>query len=145
MSAENYHSGVDGHAYVTPSGDVTPIELAVHKWEAEISGNNQEVSNAKDGRKRIPGAPDAKGSASLHWDSGNQPSDTTPTTGPSVRHSTILAMCLIPDGSTPTLTNGFRFSAIVDTVKITSEFQGTVDYDVTFSYAGGGIKYPGDA
>lgn len=145
MAAENYHSGVDGHAYVLPPGGASQIELAVHKWEAEISGNNQEVSNAKDGRKRIPGAPDAKGSASLHWDSGNPVTDPTAGTGPNVRHSTILAMNLIPDGGVDTGTSGFRFNAIVDTVKITSEFQGTVDYDITFSYSGGGIKYPGDA
>lgn len=147
-AAPVYHSGVDGRAFSTPPGGSTPIELAVTKWDITVKANNKDMSNALDKRYRIPGLADASGNLSMHFDSANSPADPTAMTGLNIRHGSVLALNLIPDGSTgagsPPMS--FRLSAIVDEVKMSSEIEGTVDYDVQWSLqAGSTLKYPGDA
>jgi hypothetical protein len=144
MANPVYHAGNDGKAKVTPPGGTTPVELPVNKWDLTIKGNNKDVSNAKDGRKRIPGVEDADGNLSMHLDTANPQWDTTTTTGPSVRQGTVLALELIEDGGAGTTADSFRLSAIVDDVKVTSAYEGTIDYDCKFSLESGTVKFPGD-
>lgn len=145
MATPVYHNGIDGKAFSTPPGAGSHVEMAVTKWDLRITGNNQQVSNSKDGRKRIAGVADASGSLTLHYDSGNPPQNTS--TGPGLRHGTILGLelCVDTAGIADT-TKTFRLSAIVDEVTASSEFEGLEEYGISFSLAdGASLKYPGDA
>lgn len=145
MATPEYHNGADGKAYVKPSGG-TFIQLGVTNWELTINGNNKDVSNSLAGRKRIPGIPDANGTANLHYDTGNLPVDETAATGLNLRPGSIVGLDLVQEGEASGGTGGFRLSAILDTCKVSSEFDGTIEYEVTFSLEDGStLKYPGDA
>jgi|GEM_PF-3291341 len=146
MATPEYHNGSDGKAYVKPAGAAAFIELAVHKWDLTIKGNTKDVSNALSGRKRIGGVPDANGNVSLHWDSANAPTDATTGTGPNIRANSILMLELVEDGGASGGTDSFRLTVIVEEVKPSSEFDGTIDYDVSYNLEDGStLKYPGDA
>jgi len=146
MAVPAYHNGSDGKCYVKPAGASVAIELGVHKWDLSIKGNTKDVSNALVGRKRIGGVPDASGNVSLHWDSANAPTDSTVGTGPNIRANSILQLELVEDGGAAGGTDSFRLSVIVEEVKPSSEFEGTIDYDVSFNLEDGStLKYPGDA
>jgi hypothetical protein len=145
MPTPVYHNGADGRAFSKPAGASVHVELAVTKWDLRITANNQQVSNAKDGRKRIAGVADASGSANLHWDSANLMTDAV--AGPGLKHGAIivLELCVDVAGVTDT-TKTFRLSAIIDECHVSSDFDGTLDADVTFSLESGtSLKYPGDA
>ena len=144
MATPVYHNGSDGKVKVQPPGGSSYIEMAVTKWDLTDKSNNKDVSNSKDGRKRIPGVPDASGNLSMHFDTANLPSDTTTNTGPNIRRGSVLQLELIDDGGAGGV-DSFRCSAIVDEVKASSEFDGTIDYDVSWSLESGAVKYPGDA
>ncbi|WP_422928562.1 hypothetical protein [Singulisphaera sp. PoT] len=145
MATPEFHNGSDGRAFVKPPGASTSIELEVHKWDLSIKSNSKDVSNAVSGRKRIAGVVDASGNVSMHWDSANEATDATTGTGPNVRAGSILLLELVPDGS-PSGTSGFRLSVIVEEVKTSSDFEGTVDYEVSYNLEdGSSLKYPGDA
>lgn len=144
MATPELHNGADGKVFVTPPGGVSHIEMDVTKWELNILSNNKDVSGSKSGRTRIPGVPDANGTLTMHLDTANLQCDTG-TTKPSIRHGTIIAVELVEDGGTGG-TDAFRGSMIIDTVKASSEFDGTIDYECTYSLADGStLKYPGDA
>lgn len=129
MAAGVFHNGADGLVKI---GSVT---LPVTKWDGTIKGNNKDVSNGRDGRLRIKGVSDAEGSASMHWDSANQPTATTPN----IRDGMIVPILLIMDGTT----NGFAMMAIIDEVHISNEFEGTNDFDFKYSLAvGSSLTYP---
>lgn len=145
MPAAVYHNGADGRAFSKPGATGTHVEMAVTKWDLRITGNNQQVSNSKDGRKRIAGVADASGSLTLHYDSANQPHDAV--AGPGLKHGALVALELgttAAAGTTPL--DCFRLNALIDEVSISSEFEGTIDASVTFSLeTGSTLKYPGDA
>lgn len=144
MSAPTYHNGSDGKAYITPTGG-TATALDVTKWNAKFTGNNKDVSGAANGRNRIAGVTDGSGTLSLHYDSTNKPMDATATTGLDIRPGKLLVLELIPDGAASGGTNSFRLTAIVDDVNPSSEFDGTVDFEINWSLASGSsLKYPGD-
>jgi len=142
MANPIYHSGSDGRAFVTPVGG-TLSELAVTKWDLEIDGDIKKFDNNKDGRWRQAGNVDASGNISLHWDSANRPSDTTP----SIRHGSILDVELQEDGTDNVTdpTHSFRLRIIIEKPKASSDFDGTIDYEASFMLQSGTIKYPGDA
>lgn len=145
MAAPEYYNGSKGRGFATPPGGNTAIEMDVNGWDMTVTGNNKDVSGAKSGRKRIPGVRDANGSCKLHYDGANKPTDTTANTGLNLRDGSVIALELVPDGSDAGTANSFRLSAIIDTVHPSSEFDGTVDFEVTFSLEDGStFKYPGD-
>lgn len=130
MATPHFHNGSDGLA---KSGSTV---LPINKWTLTVKGNNKDVSNARDGRSRIPGVTDAEGTLTMHWDSANQPTDTG---GANFRVGAIVTLLLILDGAT----NGFQLSAIIDEINPSSEFEGTEDFDVKFSLAAGSsLVYP---
>lgn len=129
MATPVYHNGIDGTAF---SG---ATQLAVKKWDMTVKGNVKDVSNSKDGRKRIAGVQDAEGSLMLHWDSANQPTNTS---APNLRGGSILTLKLVTDGAT----NGFELSAIIDEVHTSSDFDGTIDFDCKFFLESGFVTYP---
>ena len=140
------HNGSDGRVFVKPIGGGAFIEMDATKWSLKIKSNNKDVSGSKSGRKRIAGVPDADGSVDFFYDSANPQPDDTPSTGPNIRAGSILQLELIEDGSDTGGTESFRLTAIVDEVDASSEFDGTIDYNCTFSLADGStLKYPGDA
>jgi hypothetical protein len=145
MPTPVYHNGADGRAWSKPGATGTHVEFAVTKWDLRITANNQQVSNAKDGRKRIAGVADVSGSATLHYDSANQPHDVT--TGPGLKHGALVALELGTDvGADVTPTKCFRLNALIGEFHISSDFEGTLDADVTFEIeTGSTLKYPGDA
>lgn len=146
MAVPEFHNGADGKAYVKPAGGASFIEAGVTKWDLTITSNNQDVSNTLSGRKRIAGVPDASGTATLHYDTANNPADDTASTGLNLRHGSIFTGDFVQEGEASGGTGGFRGSFIVDSVKPTSEFEGTIDYEVAFSLEDGStLKYPGDA
>jgi hypothetical protein len=145
-----FHNGYDGKALVTPGipgGTITDqFELPISRWDLRIQAHNREVSNNRDGRWRIPGLVDASGQATMHYDNANRPSDLAGGTpaGPNIRHGSILQLQLNPDG-TNVVTNSFRLTVIIDEVRPTADFNGSLDYDFTYSLQrGANIKYPGD-
>ena len=139
-----YHNGSDGRVFFKPSTATAHIEGAVFKWDLTIKGNNKDVSNSKDGRKRIKGVTDAEGNASLHFDTANLPCDPTANTGLNLREGVVFTSEFIDDGGTGG-SDSFRASWIIDEVHASSEFEGTIDYEVKFSLESGTVKYPGDA
>lgn len=146
MAVPEYHNGADGKVYVKPPGGASFIEGGVTNWNLSITGNAKDVSNSLAGRKRIPGVPDASGDAMLHYDTANNPADDTASTGLNLRANSIIQLDLVQEGEASGGTGGFRGSFIVDTCEASSEFDGTIDYKVTFSLEDGStLKYPGDA
>lgn len=146
MATPEFHNGSDGKAYVKPPGGAAFIAVGVTGWNLTVTSNNKDVSNTVSGRKRIPGVPDASGDASLHYDSANFPSDTTTDTGLNLRAGSIIGLELAEDGAASGSEDSFRLSAIIDTVEASSDFDGTIDYKVTFSLEDGStLKYPGDS
>lgn len=150
MAAPNppvFHSGSHGRVFVTPTTGTTPTqsELAVSKWDGTFDGDVQEFSNNRDGRWRQPGNEDAKGTATLFWDSGNRVSDIGDTTAdkPDLRHGSILDAQFSEDGTSDTV-NSWRLRIIINNVKPSSDFSGTISYDVDWALQSGGILYPGD-
>jgi poly-gamma-glutamate capsule biosynthesis protein CapA/YwtB (metallophosphatase superfamily) len=144
MAVPVYHNGADGRAFSKPAGASVHVEIPITKWDMRITANNQQVSNAKDGRKRIAGVPDASGSATLHWDSANNLIDAV--AGPGLKHGAVILLEMAVDvaGATDT-TKTFRASAIIDEVNPSSDFDGTIDFSVTWSLESGtSLKYPGD-
>ena len=142
-----YHSGSDGRVQVTPTVGTTPTasELAVSQWEGTFDADVQEFSNNRDGRWRQAGNEDAKGTATLFWDSANRASEIGTTTAdkPDVRHGSILDAQFQEDGTT-TADNSWRLRIIVNNVKASSDFSGTITYDIDWALQSGGILYPGD-
>lgn len=146
MAAEDYRNGSDGRAFVTPPGGSTPIELDVNKWDMTITGNNKDVSGTRVGRFRIPGVPDASGSLSMHYDPANSQVDNSANTKPSIRAGSVLSLVLVEDGGDATSDDSFRCDVIIDTAKPSGEFDGTLDFEATWSLQKGStLKYPGDA
>jgi hypothetical protein len=146
MADPVYHSGSDGLAFSTPKLGSAPTitELAVTGWDMDIDPDIKKYDNNKDGRFRQRGNQDCSGTLKLHYDSANQP-HLTNTTGtlPSLRDGDWLNLQLNPDG-TSVATNAFRLLAIVDHVKPSTEFTGTVDYECTYMLQSGTVLYPGD-
>ena len=142
-----FHSGSDGRMFVTPTTGSTPAqsELAVSKWEGTFDGDVQEFSNNRDGRWRQAGNEDAKGTATLFWDSANRASEVGTTIGdkPNIRHGSVLDAQFSEDG-TDTSENSWRLRIIVNNVKASSDFSGTITYDIDWALQSGGILYPGD-
>lgn len=146
MADPVYHNGSDGKVYIKPSGASAAFELDITKWDLTTSGNNKDVSGSKSGRKRIAGVPDATGTLTAHYDSANPQPDTTANTGPNLRAGSVVLLEMVEDGGASGQTDSFRLSAIIDTVKASSEFDGTIDYEVTYSLEDGStLKYPGDS
>jgi len=146
MATPEYHNGADGKVYVKPPGGASFIEGGVTSWSLSVTANNKDVSNSLAGRKRIRGVRDASGEAMLHYDTANNPADDTVTTGLNLRDGSVIDLDLVQEGEASGGTAGFRLRAIVDTVEPSSEFDGTLDYKVTFSLEDGStFKYPGDA
>jgi hypothetical protein len=145
MPTPVYHNGADGRAWSKPGATGTHVEMAVTKWDLRITANNQQVSNAKDGRKRIAGVADASGSATLHYDSANQPHDVT--TGPGLKHGALVALELATDvGADIAPTKCFRLNALIDEVNPSSDYENLIEFAVTFSLeTGSTLKYPGEA
>ena len=144
MANPVYHNGSDGKVKVQPSTASSFIEIGATKWDLTDKANNKDVSNSKDGRYRIKGVGDYEGNVSLHFDTANLPSDPTASTGPNLRPGVIFQFELIDDGGAGG-TDSFRGTAIIDEVHSSSEFEGTIDYEVKFSQQSGVLKYPGDA
>lgn len=129
MATPIYHAGKDGKVKAGAT------ELAIMKWNATDKGNNQDVSNSKDGRKRIGGLGDSDGSLEAYWDSANP---MTSLSGPAIRRSSIIALHLISDGSA----QEFAVSAIVDEVEVSSEIAGKIEYKIKWSQESGDFTYP---
>ena len=135
-------AGSKGRAFTCASDYTTGYELDVHKWSFTVDSKNQMVGNNRDGRLRIPGNVDITGGKlSMYWDEANE--QCTPGTF-NLRHGVTLFLQLNPEG---TITTGeaWRFTAIVDDVMASAEFDKTIDYEVSFSLQSGVVKYPGDA
>jgi hypothetical protein len=82
----------------------------------------------------------------MHFDVANQQTDNSANTKPSIRVGTTLSLILAEDGGDATTTDAFRCDAIVDTVKPSMDFDGSLDFEVTWSLQKGStLKYPGDA
>lgn len=146
MANEDYRNGADGRAFVTPPGGSTPIELDVNKWDMTITGNNKDVSGTRVGRFRIAGVPDASGSLSMHYDPANSQVDNSANTKPNIRAGSVLSLVLVEDGGDATSDDAFRCDVIIDTIKPSGEFDGTLDFEATWSLQKGStLKYPGDA
>jgi hypothetical protein len=82
----------------------------------------------------------------MHLDIANPPYDLATGTppGPNIRHGSIIDLQLNPDG-TSTPANAFRLTGIVDEVHPSADFNGSIDFDFTFSLQRGRtLKYPGD-
>lgn len=148
MANPTYHNGADGRVFILPPSGDALIEFAVTKWSGNFKGNNLQMSNAKDGRYRIPGVPDAEGDLSAHLDTSNLPFDVSSTTL-SLRVGQIVGLVLIDDGVTPgntDPTDSFRLNAIIDEIDVSSEFEGSIDIDIKWSLQqGSSLKWPGDS
>jgi hypothetical protein len=145
MATQDIKKGADGKVYFKPVGWSAYIEGDVFKWEGTFSGNPRDVSGSKSGRKRIGGLPDAGGTLSMHYDAANRPVDPTVNTGLNLRPNASINLDLVPEGSPSGGTNGYRFLAIVESIKPSIETTGDNDFDVTWSLADGStLKYPGD-
>jgi hypothetical protein len=141
-----FHSGSDGRAFDTPQSGSAPTssEIQVNKWEITIDGDTKKFDNNRDGRWRQAGNVDVEGTLNLHWDSNSRISSFNTTgTLPDIRHGTILSLQLQEDGTT-TAVNSFRFLAIVDKFKFSSDFDDELDCEVSVMLQSGTVKYPGD-
>jgi len=110
------------------------IALPTRDWTLTIKGNNKDVSNSRDGRKRIPGLEDAEGEMKMPYDTGNDP---TGTAGGGVKPGAVLDLSLYVDA-----THLYGLSAIVDEIGPAVEFEGELMFPVKFSLESGTITYP---
>ncbi len=146
MATPDIRAGKDGKAYFKPTGWAAFIEGDVFKWEGTFTSNARDVSGSKVGRKRIGGLADANGTLGLHYDAANKPTDATTSVGLNLRPGALIALDLVPDGSASGGTNGYRLTAIIETIHPSTETDGDNNFDVTWSLADGStLKYPGDA
>jgi hypothetical protein len=112
----------------------TPIELPAGKWDLDLSGNNVDIPNSKDGRLRIKGLSDAKGNVQMPYDTGNDP---TVTANGGITDGAIITLKLFVD-----TTHFYQLAAIIDNVKPSSEVTAAVMLDVAFSLQSGTVTYP---
>jgi SH3-like domain-containing protein len=103
-----------------------PTTLAATNWKANPKGNPIDVSNGVDGRRRIAGLGDADGSFDVHV-------DTAATTEADLAAGTLVTLNLYTDAAKryPAI------AAIIDSVDISNEVEGTYDASIKWSLASG--------
>jgi hypothetical protein len=129
MPAPLYQAGFNGKVFANG------VELSATKYSLTDKANAKDVSNTKDGRKRIATLPDAEASVDLHWDANLQPTDNPPN----LRRGTILTFQFYVSPG-----KYFSWNGLIDEVTISSEIEGTVDYSVKVVMESGvnGVTYP---
>ncbi len=137
MANSTFHSGQHGKMKAV-SQNGTPIspaaDLPTSKWGMTIKGNNKDVSNSRDGRKRVPGLQDAELTFELPYDSANDP--TLVANGGLTDRSVIVFNGYIDD------THFYAGTFIVDEIGPGSEIEGEVNFTVKASMESGTITYP---
>lgn len=127
-----FHSGPSGLLKIPGT---TPIVLPVAKWDLTIKGNNRDVSNARDGRYRIPGLQDAEGSFNMPYDSASDPNLAA---GGGLVAGTTVTLNLYVDGAT----NFYAGAFIIDEVGPAMEIEGEIQFNVKFSLQSGTVTPP---
>jgi hypothetical protein len=127
-------------SYITgPSGAITSNTASVggKKWTLTAKGNNKDVSNFKDGRKRIPGLADAEGTIEIPAiDPATPPYDSS-ANKPNLIPGAIVALVLKLDTG-----HTFPLSAIIDEVSPSQDVEGNAAYEVKFSIESGTVTWP---
>jgi hypothetical protein len=109
------------------------IELPSTGYEITDKANAKDVSNTRDGRKRIATLPDAEGSIKLYWDEAQQPTNNPPN----LRKGTELTFqCYTSVGKF------FLWTGLVDEVTISSEIEGVISYNCKVLQSAGSVVYP---
>lgn len=121
MPAGEFHTGDESKV------EVGAQSLPSRSWSLNITGNVKNVSNTRDGRKRIKGLVDATGSVEMPWDGGVY----------LPRHGDTMALKLYTS-----TTEFFQLSAIVENATPGMNFEGELVYSVAFSLESGTITYP---
>lgn len=110
------------------------IQIPSRDWTLAIKGMNHDVSNSRDGRKRIGGLEDADGDFKMPYDVGNDP---TTTAAGGIKAAAILAGQFYLDA-----THFYGLSIIVDEIGPAVEFEGELMFPVKFSLESGFVTYP---
>lgn len=132
--ANNFISG-DKCAVKAANGTITPAQ----SWNLTIDGKPKEVSNSRDGRKRIRGRADASGTFTLAYDmqSGAQPTDPA---GANLADGTVVTLQLFTDS---TANKFYQLSAIIENIKPgIGGFDDALMFEVAFSLESGSVTYP---
>jgi hypothetical protein len=124
-------------------GDKTKIKSATFefpgdKWSLTVKGMTKDMSNMRDGRKRVAGLEDAEGTFDLKYDVANDP---TVVANGNVRAGAVLDLELHVD---ETGDHFYGVSAIIDEITPSADFgdQNGGTLSVKWSLESGTVTYP---
>ena len=118
-----------------------PVSLPADKWTMTIKGMTKDMSNMRDGRKRIGGLIDAEGSFDLKYDLANDP--TTEAKG-KIRNGAVvdLKLYLGPYAASGPASPFYAVKAIIDDITPAAEFANEATISVKWSLESGTVTFP---
>lgn len=128
----------NGTKGVIKIGGTPIVTLPTAKWTMTIKGNTRDVSNARDGRKRIVGLVDADLDFELPYDAA---ADPTLAANGGLQHGIVIAATMYKDGGA-TPANAYSGSFIVDEIGVATEIDGEMRIPIKALLESGTITYP---
>lgn len=134
-ASPNFVSG--DHCQIIGQNNAANATMPGQKWSMKIDPKTKDVSNSRDGRKRIRGVTDAEGSFEVVLDTGTNKQPYDPANAGFYDGNTFVLQLYID------LTHFFQLTAIISGVTPSIDsFDGVAMYSVDFQLASGSITYP---